>query len=68
MALMEPHKTLAHLIYIGYPGDGSSALRITRRRRLDRKKQRSQKVVFQAYVFGAVNSGKSALLSALVGR
>ena len=68
MTLMEPQKSLAHLIYIGYPGDASSAFRITRRRRLDRKKQRSQRVVFQAYVFGATNSGKSALLNALVGR
>lgn len=68
MTLLEPQKSLAYLIYIGYPGDPSSAFRITRRRRQDRKKQRSQRVVFQAYVFGAANSGKSALLNALVGR
>lgn len=68
MTLLEPQKSLAHLIYIGYARDPSSAFRITRRRRHDRKKQRSQRVVFQAYVFGAANSGKSALLNALVGR
>ena len=68
MTLLEPQKSLAHLIYIGYPGEASSAFRITRRRRQDKKRQRSQRVVFQAYVFGASNSGKSALLNALVGR
>lgn len=68
MTLLEPQKSLAHLIYIGYPGDPASAFRITRRRRIDKKRQRSQRVVFQAYVFGSHNSGKSALLNALVGR
>ena len=68
MTLLEPHKSLSHLIYIGYPANPTSAFRITRRRRQDRKRQRSQRVVLQCYVFGATNAGKSALLNALIGR
>ncbi|EFJ25633.1 MIRO family protein [Selaginella moellendorffii] len=68
MTLLDPVKSLGHLIYIGYPADLTSAFRITRRRRLDRKKQRSQRTIFQCYVFGPRGAGKSALLNALIGR
>ncbi|KAH9577000.1 hypothetical protein CY35_01G191700 [Sphagnum magellanicum] len=68
MTLREPQKSLAHLIYIGYPGDLTLAFRITQRRKQDRKKQRSQRVVLQCFVFGPTNVGKSALLNALIGR
>ncbi|XP_073009017.1 mitochondrial Rho GTPase 1-like [Typha latifolia] len=68
MTLLDPASSLANLIYIGYAGDPASAFHITRKRRLDRKKKQSQRNVFQCYVFGPKNAGKSALLNALIGR
>lgn len=68
MTLLDPASSFANLIYIGYPSDPSSAIRVTRRRRLDRKKQQSERNVFQCFVFGPKKSGKSALLNSLVGR
>uniref|UniRef100_A0A0D6R7H1 Mitochondrial Rho GTPase n=1 Tax=Araucaria cunninghamii TaxID=56994 RepID=A0A0D6R7H1_ARACU len=68
MTLLDPIKSLASLIYIGYPADPVAAFHVTRRRRLDRKKQRSQRNIFQCFVFGPANSGKSALLNALIGK
>lgn len=68
MTLLDPASSLANLIYIGYTGDPSSAFQITRRRRLDRKRQQSQRNVFQCFVFGSRNAGKSALLNSLIGR
>lgn len=57
-----------NLIYIGYSGDPSSAIRITRRRRIDRKKKQSDRSVFQCFVFGPKEAGKSALLNSFIGR
>lgn len=68
MTLLEPAKSVEHLIYIGFPGDPSSAIRLTRRRRLDRKKQQCERKVFQCFVFGPNNAGKSALLNCFLGR
>ncbi|XP_020276948.1 mitochondrial Rho GTPase 1-like [Asparagus officinalis] len=68
MTLLDPASSLANLIYIGYNSDPSSAFHITRRRRLDRKRQQSQRNVFQCFVFGPRNAGKSALLNSLIGR
>ena len=68
MTLLDPVKSLATLIYIGYPGDPASAFHVTRRRRLDRKRQRSQRNVLQCFVFGPAKSGKSALLNSLIGK
>ncbi|KAG8648261.1 mitochondrial Rho GTPase 1 [Manihot esculenta] len=68
MTLLDPSRALENLIYIGYPGDPSAAVRITRRRRLDRKKQQSERNVFQCFVFGPKNAGKSALLNSFIGR
>lgn len=68
MTFLDPASSFANLIYIGYPSDPSSAIRVTRRRRLDRKKQQSERNVFQCFVFGPKKSGKSALLNSLVGR
>ncbi|OVA05494.1 Small GTPase superfamily [Macleaya cordata] len=68
MTLLDPAKSLANLIYIGYAGDPASTLRITRRRRLDRKKQQSDRNVFQCFVFGPKGAGKSALLNSFLGR
>ncbi|KAK1317880.1 Rac-like GTP-binding protein RAC13 [Acorus calamus] len=68
MTILDPVASLANLIYLGYAGDPATALQITRRRRLDQKRQQTQRNVFQCYVFGPHNSGKSALLNALIGR
>ncbi|KAL5783672.1 hypothetical protein ACOSP7_008701 [Xanthoceras sorbifolium] len=68
MTLLDPARSVENLIYIGYPGDPSSAIRVTRRRRLDRKKQQSERNVFQCFVFGPKHAGKSALLNSFIGR
>ncbi|XVF06106.1 hypothetical protein REPUB_Repub06bG0019500 [Reevesia pubescens] len=68
MTLLDPARSLENLIYIGYPGDPSSAIRVTRRRRLDRKKQQSERNVFQCFVFGPANAGKSSLMNSFLGR
>ncbi|XP_015892115.3 mitochondrial Rho GTPase 2 [Ziziphus jujuba] len=68
MTRLDPSRSLANLIYIGYSGDPASALHVTRRRSVDCKKQRTERSVFQCFVFGPKNSGKSALLGSLLGR
>uniref|UniRef100_A0A5B7A3M3 Mitochondrial Rho GTPase n=1 Tax=Davidia involucrata TaxID=16924 RepID=A0A5B7A3M3_DAVIN len=68
MTLLDPIRCVEYLIYIGYTGDPSSAIRVTRRRRLDRKKQQSERNVFQCFVFGPKEAGKSALLNSFIGR
>ncbi|KAK6159949.1 hypothetical protein DH2020_003330 [Rehmannia glutinosa] len=68
MTLLDPIRSVETLIYIGYGGDPSSATRVTRRRRLDRKKQQSERTVYQCFVFGPKESGKSALLNSYIGR
>lgn len=67
MTLLDPFRSLANLVYIGYNGDPASALRVTRRT-IDRKKQRTERSVFQCFVFGPKNAGKSTLLDSLLGR
>lgn len=68
MTLLNPTFSVENLIYIGYPGDSSSAIRVTRRRRMDRKKQHSDRNVLQCFVFGPRKAGKSALLNSFIGR
>lgn len=68
MTLLDPTFSVENLIYIGYTGDPSSAIRVTRRRRLDRKKQLSERNVLQCFVFGPRMAGKSALLNSFIGR
>jgi len=68
MTLLNPTLSMENLIYIGYPGDPSSTIRVTRRRRLDRKKQHSDRNVLQCFVFGPRKAGKSALLNSFIGR
>ncbi|KAK8633253.1 hypothetical protein V6N13_014101 [Hibiscus sabdariffa] len=68
MTLLDPARSLENLIYIGYPGDPLSAIRVTKRRHLNRKKQQSERNVFQCFVFGPANGGKSALLNSFLGR
>ncbi|CAJ2628683.1 unnamed protein product [Trifolium pratense] len=68
MTLLNPTFSLENLIYIGYAGEPSSAIRVTRKRRTDRKKQHSDRNVLQCFVFGPRNAGKSALLNSFIGR
>ncbi|GFP86209.1 mitochondrial rho GTPase 1 [Phtheirospermum japonicum] len=68
MTLLDPIRSVESLIYIGYGGDPSTAIRVTRRKRLDRKKQQSERTVYQCFVFGPKESGKSALLNSFIGR
>ncbi|CAI9107678.1 OLC1v1007091C1 [Oldenlandia corymbosa var. corymbosa] len=51
MALLEPIRCFEYLKYVGYAGAISSAIRITRRRRLDREKKQSDRNVYQCFVF-----------------
>ncbi|GKB53874.1 mitochondrial Rho GTPase 1-like protein [Tanacetum coccineum] len=68
MTLLNPVLSVENLVYIGYAGDPSSAVRVTRKRRVDRKKQHSDRNVFQCFVFGPKEAGKSSLLDSFVGR
>ncbi|CAN1271072.1 Mitochondrial Rho GTPase 2 [Linum perenne] len=68
MTLLDPRRSLANLIYIGYNGNPASALRVTRRRSVDRKKQRTERSVFNCLVFGPESAGKSSMLNAFLGR
>ncbi|CAI9785665.1 unnamed protein product [Fraxinus pennsylvanica] len=68
MALLDPVQSLANLIYIGYNCNAASALNITRRRSIDRRKQQTECSVFQCFVFGPKKAGKSALLMSLLDR
>lgn len=68
MTLLEPKKSLANLIYIGYVADPASAFCITKARQLDNQKKQSERQVFQCFVFGPKGAGKSALLSSFLRR
>ncbi|OAY49770.2 hypothetical protein MANES_05G075900v8 [Manihot esculenta] len=68
MTLLNPKGSLANLIYVGYGGNPASALRVTRRRTVDRKKQQTERNVFHCLVFGPKDAGKSALLSSFLER
>uniref|UniRef100_A0A2P2LK81 Mitochondrial Rho GTPase 2 isoform X3 n=1 Tax=Rhizophora mucronata TaxID=61149 RepID=A0A2P2LK81_RHIMU len=68
MTLLDPRGSLANLIYIGYGGNPASALHVTRRRLIDRKKQCTERNVFQCLVFGPKKAGKSALLNSFLER
>lgn len=68
MTILDPPRSLANLIYIGYGGDPATALRVTRRRLTDRKKQKTERNVFHCFVFGPKKAGKSALLNTLIRR
>lgn len=68
MTLLDPAQSIANLIYVGHNCNASTALNITRRRLLDKKKQQTERNVFQCFVFGPKKAGKSALLTSLLGR
>ncbi|CAJ2647553.1 unnamed protein product [Trifolium pratense] len=69
MTLLNPTFSAENLKYMGYLGDPfSSAIRVTRRRHVDRKNQRSERNVLQCFIFGPMKAGKSALLDSFIGR
>ncbi|KAH6818841.1 MIRO-related GTP-ase 1 [Perilla frutescens var. frutescens] len=68
MTLLDPAQSIANLIYVGHNCNATSALHITRKRLLDKKKQQTERNVFQCFVFGPKKAGKSALLTSLMGR
>lgn len=56
--LIDYKTTLKYLAYLGYEGDTRTALKVTRPKKVDRKKGKIQRNVFLCYVFGAPGSGK----------
>ncbi|KAJ3338174.1 ERMES complex Ca(2+)-binding regulatory GTPase gem1 [Gonapodya sp. JEL0774] len=71
--LLDYKTTLAYLAFLGYNGtdnggDTTSALKVTRPRKFDRRKGKVQRNVFLAYVFGATGSGKTSLLRSLASK
>ncbi|XP_068341002.1 mitochondrial Rho GTPase 1-like isoform X2 [Pyrus communis] len=67
MTLLNPNRSLANLIYVGYNGSPASAIHVTRRRSVDRKTQKTERNV-SCFVFGPKNAGKSPLLNSFIGR
>ncbi|KAK0221778.1 P-loop containing nucleoside triphosphate hydrolase protein [Armillaria fumosa] len=67
--LLDHKTTLAYLAYLGYPDEPrTSALQITRARKIDRRKGKVLRNVFLAYLCGAAGSGKTSLLRAFIGK
>ncbi|KAL6301993.1 P-loop containing nucleoside triphosphate hydrolase protein [Sparassis latifolia] len=67
--LLDHKTTLAYLAYLGYPGEPrTSALHVTRPRKVDRRKGKVTRNVFLCYVCGAAGSGKTSLLRAFAGK
>jgi mitochondrial Rho GTPase 1 len=56
--LLDYKMTLSYLAYLGFEDDTRMALKVTRPRKADRKRNKVQRNVFLAYVFGAAGSGK----------
>lgn len=56
--LLDHRTTLKYLAYLGFEGDTRTALKVTKPKRVDRKKGKIQRNVFSCYVFGAPSSGK----------
>ncbi|EPQ54461.1 mitochondrial Rho GTPase [Gloeophyllum trabeum ATCC 11539] len=67
--LLDHKTTLAYLGYLGYPDEPrTSALQITKPRKVERRKGKSTRNVFLCYVCGAAGSGKTSLLRAFAGK
>ena len=68
--LLNHKQTLEYLAYLGYPDDESrtSALQVTRPRKVERRKGKSTRNVFLCYFCGAAGSGKTSLLRAFAGK
>ncbi len=67
--LLDYRTTLAYLAYLGYPDEPrTTALHVTRPRKVDRRTGKSTRNVFLCYVCGAAGSGKTSLLRAFAGK
>jgi Ras family protein T1 len=67
--LLDHKTTLAFLAYLGYPDETrTSALQVSRPRKVDRRKAKLTRNVFLCYVCGAAGSGKTSLLRAFAGK
>jgi Ras family protein T1 len=66
MTLLDHRLTLAYLGYLGFGTDTRPAVKVTKPRKHDRRKQKVQRNVFLCYVIGATGSGKTALVRSLV--
>ena len=67
--LLDHKTTLAYLAYLGFPREPrTTALQVTRARKVDRRKGIITRNVFLCYVCGAAGSGKTSLLRAFVGK
>ncbi|KAI8855269.1 P-loop containing nucleoside triphosphate hydrolase protein [Chytridium lagenaria] len=64
--LLDYRATLGYLAYLGYDGDTTTALKLTRPRKADRRRGKVQRSVFLCYVFGATGSGKTSILKGLI--
>jgi Ras family protein T1 len=56
--LLDHRTTLKYLAYLGFEGDTRTALKVTKPKKVDRKKGKIQRNVFSCYVFGAPGAGK----------
>jgi len=67
--LLDYKTTLKYLAYLGFKGDTTTALQVTRKRRVDDRKggKPSPRSVLNCFVFGKKGSGKSALLRRHIG-
>eukprot|EP00189_Rhodosorus_marinus_P009002 CAMPEP_0184755032 /NCGR_PEP_ID=MMETSP0315-20130426/44942_1 /TAXON_ID=101924 /ORGANISM="Rhodosorus marinus, Strain UTEX LB 2760" /LENGTH=627 /DNA_ID=CAMNT_0027234493 /DNA_START=12 /DNA_END=1895 /DNA_ORIENTATION=+ len=59
---------LLTIVYMGYSGEPATAVRITRRRRRDRRSKVVTREVFYCYVIGSSKSGKTELIRGLTGQ
>jgi mitochondrial Rho GTPase 1 len=67
--LLDHKTTLAYLAYLGYSDEPrTTALQITRPRKVDRRRDKVSRNVFLCYVCGAAGSGKTSLLRAFAGK
>lgn len=61
--LLDHKTTLKYLAYLGFERDTRTALKVTKPKKVDRKKGKIQRNVFSCYVLGAPGSGKVGFFS-----
>lgn len=68
---LDTNRTLEYLAYLGYMYDHenqTSAIRVTREKKIDLQKQQSTRLVYLCHVIGPKGIGKTAFLQGLLGR
>jgi len=71
--LLDAHATLEHLAYLGYTyysgdGDQTSALQVTRDKRVDLAKKQTSRNVYRCHVIGPRDAGKTTFCQGILGR